>query len=73
MSELTKITLSRSVSATLYNVSMIYMRSKNLSCAKVDIDNLGELSLLQELKFILGDIPFSKIMVAFAGMTIRFP
>lgn len=73
MSELTKMTLSRSVSVMIYNVVIVYMRWKNISCSTVDIDDVAELSLLHELKMIVGDSAYSKIVVTFAGMTLRFP
>lgn len=73
ITDLNKLTLSRSISVILYNVVVVYLRWQNISCAVIDLDDIPELSLLHELRLITGDDVYSKIIVAFAGMAIRFP
>jgi len=73
LAEITAITLSRSMATIVYNVAIIYMRWKNISCAAVSIDNINEFTLLNELKLMVGEVHYSRLLVAFAGMTIRFP
>jgi len=73
ITSLNRHTQSRAISQIMYNACVIYLRAHNMSCASVDIDDIAELSLLNELRMILGDTNFSRVLVAFSGMTIRIP
>jgi hypothetical protein len=75
INNLTRVAVSRSLANTIYNIIVVYYRSHNLSCAIIDESDIdtSELSLLSELKELVGTKTYSKLVVAFSGMILRFP
>ena len=63
--------VSKSIAQLVYYSTLIYLRSTFETYGKID-DCQSELSLMPELKLLLGYEQFRRLSLVFSGMTIKF-
>lgn len=75
ISNLTEIIgCTRQLANTIYNSSLIYLRSKYISFASTECTPIDEeLSIIPDLKELLGDKAGDMIASVLTGMSIKFP
>lgn len=65
--------LRRNVALVIYHSTLVYLRTQYSGFRFADVDNPKELSLLPELKNILGDEAYKRISIIFSGLHFRVP
>lgn len=70
---LSSFPLSRKQISLIYDASIIYMRSQYACRVKLKGLNESNESLLPELKDLLGEDNYKKLIVTFSGITIKIP
>ena len=63
--------LSITITRTVCNSSLIWLRYTNLTNATVHSDHVPELTLLKDLEEIVDEKTFKKIRIVFSGMLLR--
>jgi len=63
---------AKSISTVIYQSIMIYLRYRTISNAKTP-DYENEFTLIQDMRLILGEEVYRKIMIIFAGMYLKLP
>lgn len=65
--------IPKTIAIIVYQSSLVFMRIYRLKHAKVDLSDIPEFSLLYDLRAVLGDKAFEKVLLTFSGMYIRLP
>lgn len=66
--------ISRTVATVIYHSTVLYMRQLYLECCNFDkVTEPEELSLLYDMKDLLGEDLYKKISTLFSGTYVKFP
>ena len=65
--------VGRTVAIVLYHSTLVYLRTRYSAFAIAKTEDPKELSLLLDLKDVLGEEAYSRISIIFSGMHFRVP
>jgi hypothetical protein len=67
-----KFSISRRIALIVYNSTVVYLRISNQGFCKQSTVT-DEMSLTTDLKAVIGEEMYAQVIVAFAGINVKFP